>query len=264
MGGKRHGQSFLPGAADSRQRAGVGAGRRRAARIANTYAALNLGVWLVLAGLLWRLLAVSDWRSWLAWAGLLFSAGALHSVRLALPDLLGTTLLAAMMLLAERGRPGGALGALALAGLARETTLAAVVALWRGPWRAPRAWLRNVGRAALVALPLVLWLAYVRTKAGPLDSGAGNFSWPIIGWVEKGVAAVYDLFCLPDYFRWLGVTTLLAFGGLTVQAIYFLRRPEVRRCLVATGCVYVVPCCSGSALPCGKASRVPRRACCCR
>jgi len=46
------------------------------ARIANAYAALNLGVWLVLAGLLWRLLAVSDWRSWLAWAGLLFSAGA--------------------------------------------------------------------------------------------------------------------------------------------------------------------------------------------
>ena len=210
------------------------------ARIANTYAALNLGVWLVLAGLLWRLLAVSDGRSWLAWAGLLFSAGALHSVRLALPDLLGTTLLAAMMLLAERGRAGGALGALALAGLARETTLAAVVALWRGPWRAPRAWLRNVGRVVLVALPLVLWLAYVRTKAGPLDSGAGNFSWPIIGWVEKGVAAGYDLFCLPDYFRWLGVTTLLAFGGLTVQAVYFVRRPEGGDAWWRLGAIHVV------------------------
>jgi hypothetical protein len=207
-------------------------------RIADTYAALNLGVWLVLAGLLWRLLAVSDWRSWLAWAGLLFSAGALHSVRLALPDLLGTTLLAAMMLLAERPRPGGALGALALAGLARETTLAAMVALWRGPWLAPRAWLRNVGRAALVALPLALWLVYVRTKAGPLDSGVYNFSWPVFGWVEKGVASVYDLFVLPDYFRWLGVTTLLAFGGLTVQAIYFLRRPDVDDSWWRFGAVY--------------------------
>jgi len=209
------------------------------ARIANTYAALNLGVWLVLAGLLWRLLAVSDWRSWLAWAGLLFSAGALHSVRLAVPDLLGTTLLAAMMLLAERGRQGGALGALALAGLARETMLAAVVALWRGPWLASRAWLRNVGRAVLVVLPLVLWLAYVHTKARPLDSGAGNFSWPVIGWVEKGTASVYDLFCLPDYFRWLGITTLLAFVGLTVQAIYFFRRPDMNDPWWRFGAVYV-------------------------
>jgi hypothetical protein len=209
------------------------------ARIANAYAALNLGVWLVLAGLLWRLLAVSDWRSWLAWAGLLFSAGALHSVRLALPDLLGTTLLAAMMLLAERRRPGGALGTLALAGLARETTLAAVVALWRGPWRAPRAWLRNCGCAALVALPLALWLAYVHTKAGPLDSGASNFFWPVFGWMEKGVASVYDLFCVPDYFRWLGVTTLLAFAGLTVQAMYFLGRPDREDAWWRFGAVYV-------------------------
>ena len=209
------------------------------ARIADTYAALNLGVWLVLAGLLWRLLAVNDWRSWLAWAGLLFSAGALHSVRLALPDLLGTTLLAAMMLLAERPRPGGALGALALAGLARETTLAAVVSLWHGPWLAPRAWLRNVGRAMLVAMPLALWLVYVRTKAGPLDSGVYNFSWPVCGWVEKGVASVYDLFVLPDYFRWLGVTTLFAFAGLTAQAIYFLRRPDVDDATWRLGAVYV-------------------------
>ena len=209
------------------------------ARSANSYAALNLGVWLVLAALLWRLLAVSDWRSWLAWAGLLFSAGALHSVRLALPDLLGTTLLVAMLLLAEHPRPGGALGALALAGLARETTLAAVVALWRGPWRAPQAWLRNIGCAALVALPLALWLAYVRTKAGPLDSGASNFTWPVCGWVEKGVASVYDLFVVPGYFRWLGVTTLLGYAGLTVQAIYFLRRPDVDDPRWRLGAVYI-------------------------
>jgi len=208
-------------------------------RIAGTYAALNLGVWFVLAGLLWRLLAVTGWRSWLAWAGLLFSAGALHSVRLALPDLLGATLLAAMMLLAERQRRSAAFGALALAGLARETTLAAVVALWAGPWRAPHAWLRNLGRVALVALPLVLWLVYVHLKAGPLDSGVSNFSWPFVGWVEKGVAAVYDLACLPDYFRWLGITTFLAFAGLTVQAIYLLRRPDVNDAWWRLGAVYV-------------------------
>ena len=62
------------------------------ARIANTYAALNLAVWLVLAVTLWRVLPVRDARSWLAWAGVMFSAGALHSVRLALTDLLAATL----------------------------------------------------------------------------------------------------------------------------------------------------------------------------
>jgi hypothetical protein len=53
------------------------------------------------------------------------------------------------------------------------------------------------------------------------------------------VAAVYDLFHLPDYFRWLGVTTLLAFAGLTVQAIYFLRRPDLNDPRWRLGAVYV-------------------------
>ena len=64
------------------------------AHIANVYSGLNIAVWLVLAVLLWRLLPVNDARSWVAWAGVMFSAGALHSVRLALTDLLAATLTA--------------------------------------------------------------------------------------------------------------------------------------------------------------------------
>jgi hypothetical protein len=92
---------------------------------------LNLGIWLLFAGLLWRLLPVSDGRSWVAWAGLLFSAGALHVARLGLTDLLAVTLLALAMQQAERQRPWAALLVVALAGLARETALLGVVALWR-------------------------------------------------------------------------------------------------------------------------------------
>jgi hypothetical protein len=194
--------------------------------IANVYASLNLGFWLVLAGLLWRLLAVQDGRGWIAWAGLLFSAGALHTVRLALTDLPGLTLFAGAMVMAERGRSRGALGVLALAGLARETTLSGVVALWRGPWTSPRAWLANLGRMGIVVLPLAAWIGYMRWKVGPAQQGVDNFTWPVVGLLEKWWLTI-DGYRREPQFAWLTTTTLLAMTGLTVQAIFFLRRPKL-------------------------------------
>ena len=193
------------------------------ARIAGTYAALNLGVWAALALLLWRVLPVTDARSFAAWAGVLFSAGALHAVRLALTDLLAVTLATAALALGERGRGRGALGVLAAAGLARETALTAVVGLWRGPWRSLPAWAANGLLAAAVAVPLGLWMLYVRTKAGPADQGLANLAWPVLGWIEKGAAILADYARQPD-FRWLNTTTLLAYVALTAQAVYVLKR----------------------------------------
>ncbi len=198
------------------------------ARIARTYAALNLAVWAALALLLWRVLPVTDARSLLAWVGVLFSAGALHSVRLALTDLLAATLVTAALWLGERRRPAGALGLLASAGLARETALAAVVALWHGPWRALPAWRANLVRTALVALPLFAWIAYVRWKAGPAPQGFGNFTWPILGWIEKGSDTFADFAREPNY-RWLNTTTLLALIALTAQAVFFVHLFTRRR-----------------------------------
>jgi len=199
--------------------------RGRPDEIANVYAGLNLGIWPLLAWLVWRLLAVSDWRGWMAWAGLLFSAGALHSVRLALTDLPGVTLFAATMLLLERRRPRAACGALALAGLARETALSGAVVFWRGPWNSPRAWLANAVRTLGVAAPLIAWLLYVRWKAGAAPQGVGNFTWPVVGWMEKW-AAVWKGFQLQPDFLWLNTTTLLATIALTVQAAYLVCRPR--------------------------------------
>jgi hypothetical protein len=193
--------------------------------IANTYAALNLGAWLALAGLSWALLPVRDWRGFAAWAGLLFSAGALHSVRLALSDLPGLAVLAAALLLAEGRRPRAALGFLALAGLARETVLTGAAGLWRGPWNSARAWAANAGRAAIAAAPLAAWMLYVRWKAGPAPQGLGNFTWPLVGlaWKWRDTFAAFAR--QPEFF-WLDAATLLALAGLTAQAAYLFRRTK--------------------------------------
>ena len=193
------------------------------ARIAGTYAALNVGVWFVLAALLWRVLPVTDARSWCAWAGLMFSAGTLHSVRLALTDLLAATLVVASIWFGERGRWRGGVSLLATAGLARETALAAVVGLWRDSGKARRSWAADVAGTVVVCLPLFAWVAYVRWKAGSAAQGFGNFTWPIIGWVDKWVEAAHEM-AGPAEFRWLASTTFLALVGLTVQATYLLRR----------------------------------------
>ena len=87
--------------------------------IVHVYSLLNVAAWLALAVLLWRLLAVQSARGWLAWAGVLFSTGALSSVRLALTDLVALAILTGALLAAERGRRGWALGSVAAAGLAR-------------------------------------------------------------------------------------------------------------------------------------------------
>ena len=195
------------------------------ARIANVYAGLNLAVWLGLAVVLWRLLPVNDARSWVAWAGVMFSAGALHSVRLALTDLLAATLAAVAIGWSERGRgrPGCSLAVLAAAGLARETALAGVAGLWRGPWFAVRPWIGNAMRTLIVAIPVLLWLIYIQWKVGPGDRGLGNFTWPLVAWVEKWVATFGD-YARQSNFRWLNTTTLLALIALTAQAVYIVRR----------------------------------------
>jgi hypothetical protein len=193
-------------------------GLGRGAWIIHTYSLLNVAAWLALAGVLWRLLHVRNGRAWLGWAGVLFSAGALGSVRLALTDLVALALLAACLLAQETARPRRAAGLLAAAGLARETSLLALTGLWERPWVGRP----NALRTLAVAAPLVVWLAYVRWRVGPTDAGWANFALPFAGLIEKWGAALAAIRTVED--RPLAWTTLLATGGLTVQALYFLTR----------------------------------------
>ena len=193
------------------------------ARIADVYSWINIGAWLVFAVVLWRALSVRDLRTFCLWFGVTFSSGALHSVRLALTDLLATTLACLAVLISERSNPARGGVFLAAAGLARETALAQVVGLWRGPWTSVRTWAVNVAITVLVAAPLFAWMAYVRVRAGSAPPGFGNFSWPLVDWFIKGANILADFWREPN-FRWLVTTTLLAHIALTAQAAFFITR----------------------------------------
>ena len=204
------------------------------ARIIQVYVLLNVGAWLVLAALLWQLLQVEDRASWIAWAGLLFSAGALASVRQALTDLIALTFLAAALLAAERRRPRTALGSLAAAALSRETLLAALPGFWTPPWLSAK----NAARTLAAVAPLALWLAYIRWQVGPVNAGWGNFTWPVVGFLEKWREALAGV--TEPHDQLLAWTTLLATVGLTAQAFYLARRPSPGDPWWRIGAAYVV------------------------
>ena len=198
------------------------------------YSLVNVAAWLVLAALLWRTIDVRDGRGWIAWSGVLFSAGALCSVRLALTDLAAATLVTASLLAAEAERKRTALGCLAGAALARETSLLAVAGLTKSPWFS----FKNAARIVLAALPLALWLGYVRWRAGPADPGWGNLTWPIAGFIEKWRDVARAIAQLDD--PWLAWTSALAMLGLTVQAGYLAFCPQPAERWWRVGFVYVV------------------------
>ncbi len=186
-------------------------------RALDTYALLNPLCWLVLGALLLAVFPPRSLHNVIAWAGLMFSAGVLASVRLALTDLPALLLIVAAMVVGERGRRGGAMGWLAAAALARETSLLAALALRAGIWP------RHLLRVAVVAAPLAVWLVYVRVMAGPVDAGWCNFSWPGLAFVGKWRGCLADLG--RGDFSLLFWATLLTLLALTVQATWLLLRP---------------------------------------
>lgn len=204
----------------------------------HAYAWLNVIIWFLLAWTLWLILpAGGGWRNTLAWGGLLLASGTLASVRLALTDLAATTLLAAGLLLIERGRATASMLCLGLAGLARETALLGAGALWpEGKWT-----VAELGRKAalviLAALPLIAWWSYVQATVGSSSAGSGNFTLPLAGWLGKW----------QELWRITGVEANhgLLLGGwldciaLTVQAAYLLLHREPRSAWWRVGVLFV-------------------------
>jgi hypothetical protein len=206
----------------------------RAGPAIDVYAGLNIAAWLAFALLLWRILPVRDARSWVAWAGVLFSAGALGSVRLALTDLIATLFVAAAIAAAETERKRSALVGVACGGLARETALLGAAGLIKPPWVS---W-KNAVRLLLVAIPLGAWLAYVRGRLGPADQGWDNLAAPLLGFAAKWRDTASALRGSRDPL--LAWATLLATFSLCVQAVFLLARPEVADRWWRTGTAYIV------------------------
>lgn len=186
------------------------------------YAGINLVAWLALAAVLWGLLPTGDWRRFAAWAGVLGAAGAWHSVRLSLVDLPALVWLTAALLAWERRHVWLAAGLFALAGLTRETTLLAAIAVaWTMAREGPR--IRAAAWLATAVAPTGAWLLALRMRFGGGDGGGwDNFDLPLSGLAAKGTEIARSLSGGGD--RWLMWTTAVATVALVVQAAFFLRR----------------------------------------
>lgn len=201
-------------------------------RALDIYALINPICWLILAALLMQIFPLRSAHDFLAWAGVLCSAGALASVRLALTDLPALTLIVAAVILWQRQRVRGAVGMLAAALLARETSLFAFPA-FRGENLKSTAW-----RALACIAPLALWYSYVRYVCGPSPDGWDNFAWPGLNFLAKW------RYCLGDLDNakhpLLAWTTLLSLVALTVQAGWLIVRPARQNVWWRLGIGYAV------------------------
>ncbi len=190
--------------------------------VVQMHALLNVICWFVLALVLLRWFPTDSWENVLRWAAVVFSHGVCMSVRHSLVDAPSLLLVALAMRWLETGRPAAGGVTLALAGLGKETSLLATAGV-AFDWRAPRTWPRTAGTVALCALPLALWMGYVRWKFGPADDpGMGNFTLPLAGFGEKLAVAVHDAFETDA--SGLSWATLAVTVALAVQWAFFALR----------------------------------------
>lgn len=198
------------------------AGLGRPAWIVQAYALLNVACWLALAAVLWRWFPPDSAQNVLRWAGVMFSHGLCMSVSHSLVDGPALLLVVLGVRFLELGRPGAGGLCLALGGLAKETSLLAGAGFTLAAGR-PRTWLPALGQAALAALPLLLWMGYIRLRFGPAeDPGLGNFTAPLAGMVGQ-LAFLFRELRGPEASP-LAWTSLAAVAGLAVQAAFLLGR----------------------------------------
>ncbi len=218
-----------------------GLGGGDAERAVQIYPWLNIVCWFAVAALLWPLLQADHrWLGVAAWSGVLFSAGVLASVRYSLTDLPALLLLVLALRAAAAGRSSRMAGWFAASLLTRETMLVNAWGLLPKAWDSWRALWRAGLLLALAVLPLLLWLLYIQWQIGASGPGVRNFAWPGAGWwgewlEEVGFAASWE-------YPWLGIASLLATVGLTVQAVFVLSdwRPAERWWRVGAGSVVLM------------------------
>jgi hypothetical protein len=191
--------------------------------IVQAHALLNVICWLALAWVLLRWFPLTEWNNFLRWVGVMFSHGMCMSVRDSLVDGPSLLLVALAMRWVEDGRRGAGVATLALAGLGKETSLLAVAGVAEVKWREPRTWWRPVLTAGIVAVPLLVWMAYIKWKFGPAaDPGFGNFTLPLAGLAEKWGDVLANVWARPEStLKWATLATIVA---VTVQWFFLVLR----------------------------------------
>ena len=213
--------------------------------VLQAYALQNAIAWLLLAWLLLRWFPRGSPRSVALWAGCLCGEGLLGSVRSALVDGPSLVLVVLAVAAVERGRPWKASGLLGLAGLGRETSALAGVALLRPGWWRRRELPLVAAQGAAAILPLALWLAYVRWGAGfEMSAGESNFGIPLPNYVKKWTVTLSELARggFSPYARSsrLALLSLLALVSLTTQMAYLLLRTRWLSAWWRVGAVHIL------------------------
>jgi hypothetical protein len=167
------------------------AGLGRPAWILQAYSLINVAAWLLLAWVLTRFIPPTTARGFVLWAASLTSHGMLSSIRLALPDGLSALLIAAAVLAIARDRALLGAAILGAAGLARETNLLASLSFGRLLRGNVRSILLVGACLVLCAIPLLLWLDYLRSiYRSTMLIHDGHITTPLwgIGWKLRAIA----------------------------------------------------------------------------
>ena len=194
--------------------------------VLNAYALQNVLAWALLALLLLRWFPPNGPGNAVRWLGVLFGAGMMQSVGLALVDGPSLLLLAVGLWAVERGWPWAATAVLALAGLGKETNVLGVGLLAPDRLTAWRRWPGASLRGALVLVPLALWLWWVfRLFGSEGQFGSRNFAPPGQGLMD-GWAATWAAVRRDPSWAFPGMMAFCALLALTLQALFLAARPR--------------------------------------
>lgn len=190
------------------------------------YALLNVLCWLMLGWLLYRQRDPADRLAFARWAGCMFSLGVLDSVRQSLVDLPALLLLVLAANAYTHARPRQSTLWLALAALAKETSLLGALALQCDPSLRPFPWRRASLMLIATVLPLALWSLYVRHRLGHAagSTGLGNFTWPLLGALTQAKDSLRAMFLGNFDSRY--TFSLVAMVGCLTQAWVIWRSPQ--------------------------------------
>jgi hypothetical protein len=213
-------------------------GLGRPAWVLEAYALQNVLAWLILAVLLTRWIPLTSARGIALWAACLFSHGMLWSVRFALLDGPSLVLICLAVLAVEKNRPLVAACLTGLAGLGRETNVLATAAQ-----PVPRDWRSFVRLAVAIviaALPLLIWLDYLRSiYRSTLLSGTNQLVLPGTALVGTWRNVLFHQIPTNGPLSLQGLWLWLLFA-LAVQACYVVVRREHRMAWWRVAAAYAV------------------------
>ena len=214
--------------------------------ILNAYAALNLVFWVGFAWLTGRLYSPHGWAGLAGYAATLVTCGVIESMQASLTDLPSFTLM--LWALMVGGTSGAAI--LALAALARTTSLIGFVGLAEisPPWR--EALRKNVVRGLVAVVPVTLWILYVLWvfRGREVNFDGGNLGLPFRGIMEKlGQFSVTAVHGPIRWHRWFfelyksyELHALLTIISVLTQTLFIALHPDWRSPLWRLGAVVAV------------------------